>query len=691
MSFSGNKSVGYINLTNETLADIDGAVLSNPEVPDTLHLTGEEDQLEVGPDTGFKQTVNWEVPAANDIKANFVDTDQDYDVMGTTIDQEVDSIKTYLQSQFYRASPYFLDAALLFSDIDFNWLTGLTVEPPPTGESRTVTIPAKNGVLAVQQNPATFSALEVTGDTKLDGDLEVDGSLSIGSLSTTDLKTVTFQATGASTQAAVSVTSFTNSGGSDLKAVTCTSMTNSGVSALAGVTCTSMTNSGASTLASVSCTSMTNSGVSDLKAVTCSSMTNSGLSNTATLNVSGGSTQAAVNVSSMTNSGLTNTASLNVSGGSTQAAVSVTGMTNSGLTNTASLNVSGGSTQAQVSVTSFINSGTADLGTSATVGVLSSTSITNSGTSNLGTSTTIGALSSTSINNSGTANFGGNTTVPALTSTSINNSGTANFGGSTTVPALTSTSINNSGTASMGDDLTVSKSDSAGDVQILVKNTSNTASSKASIKAQVAGTSADDAVVQVEISGGQAYSMGVDNSDSDALVISNGLTLGTNNGARMDTSQRWTYPSQPSFFAYKSSTTTNQTGDNTYYTVICDTEEHDTGGNYDHTTGIFTAPVAGRYLFAGAVYYKDLGASTFTGVSVEFYKNGATVYASSYVYATGVHDSNNDAIFPCNTRILNLAANDTVIMRTKAFGGTKTADIGGSANRETYFCGHLIG
>lgn len=77
--------------------------------------------------------------------------------------------------------------------------------------------------------------------------------------------------------------------------------------------------------------------------------------------------------------------------------------------------------------------------------------------------------------------------------------------------------------------LTAVESLSGGSVNILANNTSNTASSQATIKAQVAGSSADDAMLQVGIAGGQTYSIGLDNSASDALVISSGSVLGTNN------------------------------------------------------------------------------------------------------------------------------------------------------------------
>lgn len=84
--------------------------------------------------------------------------------------------------------------------------------------------------------------------------------------------------------------------------------------------------------------------------------------------------------------------------------------------------------------------------------------------------------------------------------------------------------------------ITVSKSDSGATVATTVTNTSNTASSKAVVSATVGGGSADDAVFQAAVSGVQTWSWGVDNSASDAWVLSAGATLGTTNAISVDAS-----------------------------------------------------------------------------------------------------------------------------------------------------------
>jgi hypothetical protein len=68
-------------------------------------------------------------------------------------------------------------------------------------------------------------------------------------------------------------------------------------------------------------------------------------------------------------------------------------------------------------------------------------------------------------------------------------------------------------------------------------------------------------------------------------------------------------PKQPSFMAYINSAKTNVTGDGTAYTVVFDTERYDIGGNYNTSTGVFTAPYTGKYLFTCTIQPEQIDAA----------------------------------------------------------------------------------
>jgi len=97
------------------------------------------------------------------------------------------------------------------------------------------------------------------------------------------------------------------------------------------------------------------------------------------------------------------------------------------------------------------------------------------------------------------------------------------FTGTVTTDVLTTT-----GQFNLTGDLVKSRSESGAASLISVSNTSNTANSGVNFLAAVAGTSAGDAWSSYSVTGTAAWSVGIDNSDSDKFKISNFLSLGTN-------------------------------------------------------------------------------------------------------------------------------------------------------------------
>lgn len=131
-------------------------------------------------------------------------------------------------------------------------------------------------------------------------------------------------------------------------------------------------------------------------------------------------------------------------------------------------------------------------------------------------------------------------------------------------------------------DVQHSRSESGVDIGLACINSSNTASSAAHIEAQVGGTTASDAYFLADISGGRAYSFGVDNSTTnDDLVFSRNATLGTNNVLVFDGSSDQATFSEPVNLPYVLDTTTHYVP---YSSPVCSTAA-DTGGAPTGATG----------------------------------------------------------------------------------------------------------
>ena len=116
------------------------------------------------------------------------------------------------------------------------------------------------------------------------------------------------------------------------------------------------------------------------------------------------------------------------------------------------------------------------------------------------------------------------------------------------------------------------------------------------------GTASDNSIVFD--GNAQDFHIGLDDS-ADSLTIGLGSTLGTTSHMVIDANGIITKPLQPAFFARKSSTTNNLSVD-TAHTIVFDSEVFDQGADYNNSTGIFTAPVTGRYQINVVVYMTSL-------------------------------------------------------------------------------------
>ena len=194
---------------------------------------------------------------------------------------------------------------------------------------------------------------------------------------------------------------------------------------------------------------------------------------------------------------------------------------------------------------------------------------------------------------------------------------------------------------------------------------------------------AGDSFVQFNIATVAKFRIGGYDTDN-SFRVSQGSALGTNDMMTISTTGEVNLPLQPTFSAYLSAQQANVTGNLTAYSYVCDTEVFDVGGNYATGTGVFTAPITGRYFLSAGAYLT--GSVTIDRILVY-------IVTSNRTYRTVIYrNASAEGIWGNISVLVDMDASDTAYPQAYTYGnGADTSDLEPSTATEmkTFFAGYL--
>jgi len=173
------------------------------------------------------------------------------------------------------------------------------------------------------------------------------------------------------------------------------------------------------------------------------------------------------------------------------------------------------------------------------------------------------------------------------------------------------------------------------------------------------------------------------NITDNAVVRGDGGAKGVQEStASITDSGEMTNTSQPAFLVL-SNTGQNNLTTGVLHTILYQNERFDQGSNFNSTTGIFTAPVTGRYQFNVLVQLLDVdNAATF----IDF-----IIFTSNLGYQIQISPDDFisvDTVYGDTYSLLvDMDANDTAEFRIRITGGAAQTDVQSSANA---FSGYLV-
>jgi len=207
-----------------------------------------------------------------------------------------------------------------------------------------------------------------------------------------------------------------------------------------------------------------------------------------------------------------------------------------------------------------------------------------------------------------------------------------------------------------------------------ILNTSNPlASSAITIDPGASG----DSYIQLSINATGEFRVGVDDDAGDAFKISQGSALGTSDTFIMTAAGERTEPLQPAFYGYVGTTITNVTGDATAYTIVFGSEVYDQNADFNTGTGVFTAPVTGRYKFSASVTLEGL---TTSHTSLQLQLTGSNRSPITQKNNPGAIMNVSNVLTLNMDTFLDMDASDTASIQITVSGSTAVVDVAGDAS-----------
>ena len=195
--------------------------------------------------------------------------------------------------------------------------------------------------------------------------------------------------------------------------------------------------------------------------------------------------------------------------------------------------------------------------------------------------------------------------------------------------------------------------------------------SNAELLVEVAGTSGGDPNIYFNIPSGSDYSLGIDNTVTDDLVITDSTSPSSgNNFFRLYSDGNRRLEKTPAFIARRTTVSAAQTGDGTTYTIVTEQTDLDQNDDYNDST-TFTAPVAGKYFIKISFNTRSWATQT---------DSVAQMVTSNQTYNVLYHGNvktGNDTNIEEATVLTDFDSGDTFTVTVTISGGVKGITFGG--------------